>query len=103
MSTEWKVGDHIRGLRMSNKAVSFTGVIQQLNADSKTVIVKVDGSPNWIEDVHVNDLAPAETPAQDAADLRAEGIAATATAAGIEVQVPAPEKNFVFVNGKPIA
>lgn len=104
MAIDLKIGEHVSYLRMSNKAIMLTGTVEQFNTDGKTVRIKVDGTPNFVEDAHVDDICSLETPAEDAADLRAEGIQATATDKGIEVAVPAavPAKSFVTVNGKAI-
>lgn len=104
MARDWKIGDRVSFLRMNNKAIKLTGAIHQINGDGKTVNVKVDGTADFIETAHVNDVCALTTPEQDAATLRGVGIAATATSTGVKVDVPAvaPVKSFVTVNGKPI-
>ena len=81
MATELTTGQHVSFLRMNNKAIKLTGVVQQINEDGKTVRIQVDGSPNFVEDAHVDDVNLIEAPAAPAAE---------------------PRKSFVTVNGQAI-
>jgi hypothetical protein len=55
-----KVGDHIRALRMHNKAVSLTGTITSVHADEPIVEMSLDDNENWIETVHADDVTVLE-------------------------------------------
>jgi hypothetical protein len=55
-----KVGDHIRALRMHNKAVSLTGTIVSVHADEPIVEMNLDDNENWIETVHTDDVTVLE-------------------------------------------
>jgi hypothetical protein len=51
------VGQHVRFLRMSNKAVELTGVIEKIQDDpSPCVDIRVDGKDGGLETAHVNDV-----------------------------------------------
>jgi hypothetical protein len=51
-----KVGQRISALRMSNKAVTLTGTIAQINDDGKTVDMTLDDHDTHVETVHVDDV-----------------------------------------------
>ncbi len=51
-----KVGDHVSGLRMGDKAIRLTGIIVGINDDGKTLTIELDSNKNFIETVHVNDV-----------------------------------------------
>jgi len=51
------VGQHVKFLRMRNKAVELTGVIEKIQDDpSPCVDVRVDGKDGGLETAHVDDV-----------------------------------------------
>jgi hypothetical protein len=62
MSKNLKVGQHVRYLRMHNKAASIEGTITQINDDGKTVVVRTDINPEILEAAHVDDVTVLEEP-----------------------------------------
>jgi hypothetical protein len=64
---DFKIGDHVKFLRMSAKNISLSGTIDEINGDGKTVNILVDGTEDFIETAHVDDLVPfVSTPAAPA-------------------------------------
>lgn len=84
---ELKIGQRVKALRMSNKAVTITGTIDALNDDGKTVVVKHDGG-DGLETVHADDVTVLDGAAASSAE---EKPAASETG-----------KSLTTVNGKPI-
>jgi hypothetical protein len=78
---DFNIGDHVKFLRMSAKDISLAGTIKEINGDGKTVNVLVDGTEDFIETAHIDDLVPftsaPETPA-------------------------AAKKSLITINGEPI-
>ena len=79
------IGQRVKALRMSNKAVAITGTIDALNDDGKTVVVKHDGG-DGLETVHADDVTVLD---------------GTAASSGKE-EKPAASESLTTVNGKPI-
>lgn len=72
MSKDLKVGQRISALRMSNKAVSLTGTLVELNDDGKTVQMMMDGHGTHIETVHVDDVTVLAEPEEKEEETKEE-------------------------------
>jgi hypothetical protein len=66
---DFKIGDHVSFLRMSNKAVRLTGTIQSFHDDGVPCVEVALDDSEAVETAHVNDvkvLEPVAAPKEEA-------------------------------------
>lgn len=95
------IGQHVKALRMTNKAVSVIGTIDALNDDGQTVVVKLDDSEH-LETVHADDVTVLDKPKATIEELEKILNTEGATPVHVNPDGSVTPISFTTVNGKAI-